>query len=49
LDDAFYRLLQEGRTTVDGCSVLRIEYLILFKTTGRSSLAQVAVDFCRCS
>lgn len=31
LNDAYYRLLLEGKQLVDGFSVLSIEYLILFK------------------
>ena len=31
LDDDYYRILLEGKTVIDGLSVLRPEYLVLFK------------------
>lgn len=31
LNDAYYELLVEGKTLVDGYSVLSIEYILLFK------------------
>ena len=41
LDDMYYQTLQEGRTTVAGCSVLRLEYLILFKIKAWLNLAEL--------
>lgn len=44
LDDNYYRLMLEGRRTVDGVSVLRAEYLILFKMKAWLDLQQKKVD-----
>ena len=40
LDDNYYRLMLEGRRTVDGVSVLGAEYLILFKMKAWLDLRQ---------
>ncbi len=31
LNDSYYQLFEQGKVHVEGCSVLKIEYLILFK------------------
>lgn len=44
LDDHYYRLLLDGRQTVDGVSVLRAEYLILFKIKAWLDLRKKKAD-----
>ena len=39
LDDEYYELLKKGATEIDGISVLRLEYLILFKIKAWIDLA----------
>lgn len=44
LDDNYYRLMLEGRQTVDGVSVLGVEYLILFKMKAWLDLRKKKAD-----
>lgn len=44
LDDNYYQLMLEGRQTVDGVSVLRAEYLILFKMKAWLDLQKKKAD-----
>lgn len=44
LDDNYYRLMLAGRRTVDGVSVLRAEYLMLFKMKAWLDLRQKKAD-----
>lgn len=44
LDDNYYRLMLEGRQTVDGVSVLRTEYLMLFKMKACLDLQKKKAD-----
>ena len=44
LDDNYYRLMLEGRQTVDGVSVLRAEYLMLFKMKAWLDLRKKKAD-----
>ena len=44
LDDNYYRLMLEGRKTVDGVSVLGAEYLILFKIKAWLDLRKKKAD-----
>lgn len=44
LDDNYYRLMLEGRQTVDGVSVLRTEYLMLFKMKAWLDLQKKKAD-----
>lgn len=40
LDEAYYRLLMEGRTVIDGVSILSATYLILFKIKAWKDLSE---------